>query len=454
MQGEIMRSRFALFQLRDLLLILVPLALVLGGAVWLAYRFADPPPPPTFVISAATAGSPYYRYAERYQATFGRNGVKLEVRESGGSVANLKALADPASGVHAGFVQGGLVSSKDAPGLLSVGRVAYEPLWVFYAGGTRLERLAGLKGKRILVGPAGSGTSGLALRLLAANGVTAETATLINRELPDYVDLLGKGEADAGFLVLAPEARTVQRLLRTPDVHLMSFANADAYIQRFPFLSRLVLREGVVDFAANLPPADTVLLSTTAAVLVREDAHRALVNLLAQALHAAHGQPASDPGGEAQLFQRSGEFPLANDPEFAMSEEARRVYRSGAPFLQRYVPFWVATMIDRLVVSLVVLLPILIPLLRFAPQIYNWRVRRRIFYWYGVLKRLEASARTASSQEGRAQRLSELDRIEAAVDNIPVPLGFADRLYELRQHIEVVRRRLAGTAAPSPAAAE
>src|SRR5262249_9469451 len=157
-------------------------------------------------------------------------------------IANLKALSDPASGAHAGFVQGGLKSAKDAPGLLSIGRVAYEPLWVFHGADLKLERLSDLKGKRVLVGPAGGGTAGLALRPLDANGVTAETATLINSELPDYVDKLGNGEADAGFLVLAPEARTIQRLLRVPNVRLMSFANADAYIQRFPFLSRLVLR--------------------------------------------------------------------------------------------------------------------------------------------------------------------------------------------------------------------
>jgi uncharacterized protein len=449
-----MRARSALFQLRDFLLIVLPVLLIVAGAIWFALRFVDPAPPATFVVSAASSGSPYYRYAERYQAIFKRNGVKLEVRESGGSLDNLKALSDSSSGVHAGFVQGGLASSQDSPGLLSVGRIAYEPLWIFCTGSARLERLTDLKGKRILVGPADSGTSGLALRLLAANGITGETATLINRELPDYVDLLGKGEADAGFLVLAPEARTIQRLLRTPNVRLMSFANADAYTQRFPFLSRLVLREGVVDFAANLPPADTTLIATTVAVLVREDVHRALVNLLAQALHEVHGQPAIDASGEAQLFQGVGEFPIANDPEFAFSEEARRVYRSGAPFLQRYVPFWVATTVDRLTVSLVVLLPILFPLLRFGPQIYNWRMRRRIIYWYGELKRLEAGAKSASTTEQRAAKLKELDRIEAAVDNVPVPLGFADRLYELRQHIELARRRLAaGTAHAAPAAA-
>jgi uncharacterized protein len=426
---------------RDLLLIGLPVLLIVVGAIWLARHLVDPAPPGTFVVSAATAGSPYYRYAERYQATFKRNGVKLEIRESDGSLANLKALTDQASGVHAGFVQGGLASSKDVAGVLSVGRVAYEPLWVFYAGSAKLERLTDLKSKRILVGPAGSGTSGLALRLLAANGITGRTATLINRPLPDYVDLLAKGEADAGFLVLAAEARTIQRLLKTPNVGLMSFNNADAYIQRFPFLSRLALREGVVDFAANIPPADTTLLATTAAVLVREDAHRALVNLLAQAMQEVHSQPAAE-GGEAQLFQRAGEFPIAADPEFPLSEEARRVYRSGAPFLQRYVPFWLATMIDRLLVSLVVLVPILIPLARFAPQIYNWRIRRRLMYWYGKLKSLEAGGGGSLDAEERSAKLRELDRIEAAVGKIPVPLGFSDRLYDLRLHIEGVRRRL------------
>jgi TRAP-type uncharacterized transport system substrate-binding protein len=448
-----MRLRTSLFQTRELLSVGLPLLAILFAAVWIALQFVEPPPPHTFVVSAATAGSPYYRYAERYKATFARHGVVLEVRQSAGSLANLKALADPASGVHAGFVQGGLASSREVPGLLSVGRIAYEPLWVFSSGSDRLERLGDLKGKRVLVGPAGSGTSGLALRLLAANGVTAETATLLNRELPDYVDILAKGEANAGFLVLAPEARTIQRLLRTPNVHLMSFDNADAYTQRFPFLARLELRQGVVDFAANIPAADTHLVATTAAVLVREDAHHALVNLLAQALQEVHGQPAQETGSEPALFQRAGEFPMPNDPEFAMSDDARRIYRSGPPVLQRYLPFWVATLIDRLAVSLVVLVPILIPLMRFAPQIYNWRVRRRINYWYGELKRLEATARRAATGEQRAAKLAELDHIEQAVDNIPVPLGFADRLYELRQHVELTRRRLQAIGLHAPTAA-
>lgn len=438
-----MRSRFSFFHLRDVLFVFLPVLLVVVGAIWLALRFVNPAPPGTLVLSAASAGSPYYRYAERYRAIFERNGVKLEIRESTGSLANLASLSDPVSGIQAGFVQGGLASTRTAPGLLSLGRIAYEPLWVFYSGTSRLESLTDLKGKRIAVGPSGSGTSGLALRLLAANGITEQSATLIHCELPEYVDLLTKGEVDAGFLVLAPEAKTIQRLLRAPNVQLMSFANAEAYVQRFPFLSRIILRGGVVDFGAKIPPADVTLIATTTAVVVRQDVHPALVNLLAQAMHDVHAQPTIDAAGEAALFQATGEFPTADDPEFAVSDEARRVYRSGAPILQRYVPFWVATTVDRLTLSLVVLLPILIPLLRFAPQFYDWRVRRRIIHWYGELKRLEASARMAASPQQRSAKLRELDSIEAAVDNLPIPLGFADQLYELRQHIELARRRLA-----------
>lgn len=437
-----MRSRFAAFQPRDIILIAVPILGVVTAAVWLMLKLVDPAPPQVFVLSTASAGSPYHRYGERYKAVFEQHGVKLELRESAGSIANLAALSDPASGVHAAFVQGGIASARDKPGLLSVGRVAYEPLWVFQRDGLAVERLADLKGKRILVGPAGGGTNLLAVRLLAANGVTAETATLVASELPDYVDRLAKGEADAGFLVLAAEARTIQRLLRTPGVRPMSFTQAEAYTQRFPFLMPLVLRQGVVDFAANIPASDITLIATTAGVLVRRDAHQALVNLLAQAVIDVHGQPALEESGEARLFQRAGDFPMASDPEFALSDDAKRVYRSGPPFLQRYVPFWLATVVDRLFVSLVVLIPLLIPLGRMAPKLYNWRMRRRILRWYVRLKALEAVERTQLSQQELSARLDELDRIEATVDNIDVPLAFANQLYDLRQHIEVVRRRL------------
>lgn len=439
---------------REILIIAVCVLLALAGLAWLALRMAGSAPPSKLVLASASQGSPYDRFAERYAPVFARNGVKLEIRKTDGSMDNFSRLNQPGGDVSAGFLQGGLRGRSDGPDLVSMGRVLYEPLWVFSHGSKPLERLTDLIGKRVLVGPKGGGTYVLATQLLAANGVTEKNARLISLSLPDYVDVLARGEADAGFLVLGAEARTVQRLLRTPGVQLMSFANADAYSQKFPSLSKLVMREGVIDLGQRIPPADTTLISTTAAVLVRKETHPALVGLLAQAISEVHGSPSADRSDAASLFVRSGDFPTQVDPEFPMSEDARRTYRNGAPFLQRYLPFWVATMIDRLLVSLVVLVPLLIPLSRIGPQVYRWRIRRRILYWYGLLKNLEARAGLATTPADRASQVAELDSIETAVGAIPIPLGFADQYYQLRQHIEVVRNRLCGRLAPGFDAAQ
>jgi hypothetical protein len=330
----------------------------------------------------------------------------------------------------------------------SVGRLFHEPVWIFYQGAEKLDRLTQLIGKRVLIGPAGSATAALAQRLLAASGVTAETATLINMELPDYVEALDTDKADAGFLVLAPEARTIRRLFASPKARLMNVSQADAYVQRFPFLSRIELKQGVVDLSRDIPPADTAMLATTAALVVREDVHPALVNLLTEAVIAVHGQPVVNASGEAGILQRAGRFPIADDQEFPLSPDAIRVYKSGPPFLQRYLPFWLATLADRLFILLLPVVGILIPALRFAPALYTWRVRRRIVTWYRELKRVEASVTGDTGSPQIAAALDDIERIEAAVNRLPVPIGFANQLYDLREHIDVVRRRLAGMRQP------
>lgn len=437
-----MKTKSQYSRLREVLYIGIPILALLGVAGWLALKFAAPPPPATFVISTATKGSPYYTLASRYAETFARNGITLEVRESDGSNANLKLVSAPDNDVDAAFVQGGLVTKEQSEALLSVGRVAYEPLWIFHTSAEPFARLSELKGRKVLVGPTGSGTNALAMRLLAANGITSQNTTLIETALPDYVDLLQGGKADAGFLVLGAQARTIQRLLHASGVHLMDLANAESYVQRYEFLSRLDLREGWFDLGQRIPPSDVNLIATSAAVVVKTTAHPALVNLLAQAMLDVHGRPTVTAEGESDPFQRAGHFPTATDPELQMSKEAVRVYRSGAPFLQRYVPFWLATLIDRLLVSILVALPLIYPVVRAAPVLYRWSIRRRLLHWYGVLKQVEADIKRMPTAAERAARIGEIDRIEAAVDNIPVPLEFADQHFELRQHIDAVRNRL------------
>jgi len=411
------------------------------GAFWFALRYVKPAPPQSFVISAASKGSPYYELALRFKEEIAKGGVTLEVRESQGSFDNLKSLNDPSSDVQAGIIQGGLANSIDSPRLHSMGRLITEPVWIFYHGVGSLDHVTQLKGKRILVGPDGSGTSFLAGKLLQANGITAQNSTLISMSLPDYVDAFENGAADAGFLVLGAEAKTVQRLLNQSGTSLMSMAQAGALIQRYPYLSAIMMRQGVVDFAKNIPPADTQLVATRAMLLVRDDLHPALVTLLAQAVLAVQSKPTLTSTGESKLFALGTEA-LTEDPEFPVAEDARRIYKTGPSFLQIYLPFWIADLLTRAFILVLPVIGIIFPLIRLVPIVYNWRMRRRILHWYRELKDLENSLPKTAALDLIERKEQELERIEESVQKISVPIHFSADLYNLRDHVEFVKRRI------------
>jgi uncharacterized protein len=428
---------------RDFLLIFIPAVGICVGAVWFTLKFVQPAPPTSFVISTSSKTSPYYMLAMRFKEEVAKKGVTIEVRESQASSENLRLLKNPDSDVQAGFVQGGLSNHIDAPNLFSMGRVITEPVWIFYRGDEKLDHITQLKGRRILVGPAKSGTNVLALKLLEANGVTSENSTLINSPLPKYAEIFEKGDADAGFMVIGAEGAPVQALLNHPGTSLMTMAQGDALIQRYPYLTSVTLRQGVVDFAKNIPPADTALVATKAMLLVRDDLHPALVTVLAQGILAVQSQPSLKPSGESRLFTLGAEA-LADDPEFPMLDDARRVYKSGASFFWRVLPFWLATLLDRAFILLLPLIGVIFPLFKIVPFVYNWRMRRRIFRWYPPLKALERDLdKTAAAPDFIARREKELDRIEESVWRISVPAQFAPELYSLRDHVEFVRRRIA-----------
>ena len=329
-----MKTKGKFLKLREMLVVGFPALILVVSAFWFTLQFVKPAPPTKIVIGTSRSSSPYYKLAERYKQVLAKHGITLEVRETAASVENLKLLKDPSSDVQAAFVQGGITSSRESPGLKSLGRVIYEPVWVFYRASEKIERLSDLKGKRVLVGPAGGGTNLLAMRLLAANNVTPETATLLNKELPDYASLLNSGEADAGFLVVGANTPVIQQLLESPSVRLLNLSQAAAYTKRFPYLMRLDLEQGIVDFSRNVPPVDTVMVGTTAGVIVRDDLHPALANVLTQALIAVHSEPVLDSKGEAPIFQRAGEFPLADGRR--ISDVRRR--QAGVPAGRAVLP--------------------------------------------------------------------------------------------------------------------
>ncbi|MCC6609422.1 MAG: ABC transporter substrate-binding protein [Burkholderiales bacterium] len=423
----------------ELTAVALPVALVVAAAFWVAYRFVQPAPPRTVVMSTGVEGGAYHAFGQRYQAILARDGVRLELRPSSGAVENLARLNDPASDVSLAFVQGGLATAKDAPELVTLGSVYYEPLWVFHRGREPIDQLLRLKGKRLAVGPAGSGSRKLALALLEATGMTGGAAVLSDLGGNAAADALLAGSVDAAFVVAGPEADSVRRLLAAPAVGLMSFSRADAYAMRLPYLHKLVLPRGAIDIARDIPAEDVVLVAPTANLVAHESLHPALVYLILQAAREVHGG--------AGPFHRLGAFPNPGDSDFPLLSEAERFYKSGPPFLQRYLPFWAATLVDRMIVLLVPLFAVAIPLVRILPSLYAWRVRRKVYRWYGELKFIEENVRRRGPHGDAPAEFERLDEIEGEVSAIRVPLGFAHEVYTLREHIRLVRELIRGAGA-------
>jgi len=422
---------------RDLLVIVAPVLLVTVLAAWLAVKFIRPAPPDSIVILTGPKESGYYNVAERYAKIIARSGVKVQVVETEGAQDNLRRLADRKVRADVGFVLGGLSEGIERNGLMSLGSMFVQPMLVFYRGKESVDRLSQLEGKRIAIGPEGSGTHVLAMKFLAANGMDKATSQLHDLDGDDAVEALKQGRIDAAFLMGELVRGQVTRdLLKVPGIKLMNFRQADGYLRRLRFLSRLTLPEGAFDLGLNLPPHDVELVGPTVELIAHDDLHPALSDLLIAAAREIHG-----PAG---MYRKAGEFPAPLERDFPISEDAQRFYRSGAPFLYKKLPFWLASLVDRMLVVLVPLVVILIPATRIVPPVYRWRVRSRIYKWYGALMAIERDMLADPTPEREQDILKRLHDIEESVNNLRTPLAYADQLYVLREHIGWVRHRLVG----------
>ncbi len=425
------------YSLRDLLMVVLPLALIVIAGFWLASLFIRPAPPDTLVISSGDNGTAYQKFTAAYIENLRHYDIKLIEKPSEGSVNNLERLRDSAQEVDAAFYQGGTGEVLEGDKLTSLGGFFYEPLWVFYRhklvpDDADLTTLQQLKGKRISIGEVGSGTHQVAQSLLYANSISTTNTTLLEKSDTDLVGAFEKNEIDAAIIVGPTQSAAVWSLLFSDGVKLMSLAHADAYTRRMPYLAKVTLPRGTVDLTRDIPPHDITLLASVSTILVREDIHPALVDVLLQSAAEVHG-------GQG-IFYKPGEFPKPIAIDFPLSKEAARYYKSGKPFLQHYLPFWAANLIDRLVVMLIPLFGLLVPIVKFAPAIYGWRVRSRIYRRYGELMFLEDEVEKEPSRHSGAEWLDRLDKIESDVNNIPTPLAFSGMLYTLRSHIGLVRK--------------
>lgn len=431
--------RFTRFSLRDLIVTAGPLSLLVLGLCFGAYWLIDPSPPKHVVMSTGQDNSAYEQFGKKYAAALARQGITVELRASPGSLENLKRLQDENSGVDIAFVQSGSTEQAEAErqGLVSLGSLFTEPVWIFLRGQKKVSELSQLKGLRINVGQAGTGVPQLFKSLLEANHVDPTALRLSALDnTPATVELLA-GRIDGVVFSSAPDAPLIQMLLLTPGIQLMDFPQAEAYTRRFSFLSHVVLPRGIVDLGKNLPARDIHLIAPTATLVAREDLHPALVDLFVQAAAGIHGGTG--------WFNMQKAFPTASYTEIPVARDAERYYRNGPSFMERYLPFWLANFLSRMWVVIIAVGALAVPLSRIVPPLYVWKVRSRVYRWYGTLRAVEQAVEDVPPLQRPKvyqEQLQRLDDIEEKANHVSIPLSFAEELYGLRSHINLVRKRI------------
>jgi TRAP transporter TAXI family solute receptor len=391
-------------------------------------------PPDRVIIATGGQGGAYYKFGNRYSEELVRAGVKVEVRATNGSPENLALLHDPKSGVSAALIQGGIVSPDDARDIETLGTVFYEPLWLFGKRGVTGKGLGGLRGKTVAVGPDGSGTQKLVLELLQRHSINGQVSKLLPLTTAEGRDRLLAGTIDAAFMVAAWDAPDVQRLLTDANIELSGYPQADAYVALDPFLQKVVVPRGLRDLAADQPSADVVLVAPKASLVVRKDLHPAIEFLLLRAARQIHAAPG--------VFQRANEFPADEAVGLPLSDAARRFYKQDLPFLYNYLPYWIADLIGKLVFLLIPIIGLLYPMMRFLPIVYDWTIRHRIRRLYGDLRLLDEQLKSAGGRDHVGRITAALEHLEEHANGLKVPVAYANQLYDLRQHIGIVRGSL------------
>ena len=434
--------RNILLSIRDLFISAGPIAFLGVGLVVLAFWWIKPTPPKTVTLATGPAQSAYEEFGKRYQEALAADGIEVTLLPSEGSSANLQLLRDGKADVA--FVQGGSgeLQPDDQDELVSLGNLFMEPVWLFYrtevakriTPSGRLDSLAQLRGLRVNVGATGSGVRTLMEKLLDANRVPLSSLQLSRLDqTPAVVEFLA-GQLDALVFVSAPESQMVQMLLQTPGVQLLDFAQNEAYSRRFPFLSPVTLPRGVADLANNVPPRNVRMVASTTSLLAREGTHPALLTLFAQNAQTIHSG--------AGWFNRAREFPNTRNAELPIAKEGERAINEPVPLMQRYLPFWIANLIERMWLIMGILLAAMLPLSRIVPPLYQFRVRSRVFRWYGRLREIEADIEAGKAKP--TELLAEIDKLDAHVEKVSVPLSYAEELYALRNHIHLIRKKVRG----------
>jgi len=411
----------------------IPIILIIILSMIIAYQFVEPPPPTEASIATGRIGGGYHSFALEYQKRLAKEGFKLDIQATAGSIEVLKRLKS--GEVSLGLVQGGTGNSASYEGLQSLGSLFYEPIWIFHRKNQPLEYLFQLRGKRVAIGENGSGTQPVALQLLQDNQVTKDNTSFLALSSKEAAQQLIAGKIDAAFFVMSPSAKLIPEMLHNSAIDLMSFKRDLAYSSRYPYLSSVKLGEGMIDLENNIPYEDKILLATTASLLASKDLHPDLVYLFLRKILQVHNR-----GG---IFDKSNEFPSERFVGFTMNKNASYYLENGPSWLQRIFPFWLATMLDRLKIMLIPLIAIMFPLLKGAVPLYQFGIRFKIFRWYSKLSEIDQNVNKINKLSVIETELEEMKTLQhEIIDQVSVPLSYMGEFYALRMHIQLVVDRL------------
>jgi len=416
-------------------LLILGAILLLAALGWALATVLKPAMQHTIVITTGADKGIYRGFADRYAPILKRDGITLDIRSSSGSIANYQRLKNPDSEYEVGFIQSGTTSPKETDRLQTIAAVSYEPIWVFYRGDATINRLVQLRGKRVAIGVPSSGLLNVSQVLLAYSGISRDNTTLLEMDAVKAYQDLENGQLDAAFFIGRPDASMQQTLLNS-DLKLMSFAQADALVQKFPSLSKIIFPRASTSIVNDLPQADVTLLAATALLVSKDTLHPALAYLLLEAAKTIHG-------GE-DYFTPRGAFPNLNTEEFPISDESTRYFKSGRPFLQRYLPFWLASFIERRLLILLPFMALLLGLLQALPRMAEARIKNRLVIWYREIKSLEDEIwrNTQPSPDQIATWRDEIENIDAHASQIRIPHRYFQDVYALKQAIGIVRDRI------------
>ena len=414
--------------------IVLPILLIFLALLYIGSRFLPPLAPDHLAIATGPESGIYYQSALAYKALLAKQHVDVEIVPTHGSVEALELLK--AKKVEIAFVQGGSADAFKTEPFTSLASLYNEPIWVYYpAGETGLHYLSELLGRRIVVGAEGSGTKALAVKLLAANGVTPHNSTFLTLGSEAGAQALFDKEADALFSVIGTFAPLTKALLLDPKIKLMDFTRSRAYTVRYPFLNAVTLDEGVMDLEHNLPSKTKHLIAATATLVSREDIHPDLVRLVLQAAKTVHGG--------AGIFRRAGEFPSTRRVEFPINVNAEVYLNNGETWLEKIFPFWIASIVKRLMLLLIPVIALMIPVVKLVLPLVDWRSRSKIYRWYKTLNKIEEEMGSYDEPRRRAA-ITTLEAALQKIQKVDVPLSYRREYYDLIQHFELILGKLRG----------